>query len=1174
MRREQDLNQEIQAVGESQQKIKKKKKKRQTNALGNKDVNPGDEEDISSGKKISILKEAVFDLKTDSEKIHFVSKLVCPSQERKRKKQKKRKGNALGKKNVNPGGQEDSSSSNKMEVLEDKDVDPGGEEDISSNKKPFIIEDGINMCPEADSEKFHLDSKLICPLAERRRKKCKKRQGSAVGNNDVNHSGQEDISSIKTTSLGADLKMVSEKAHVESELIPPPEKRKRKKKKKRQGNSSGNSYIYHGTQKNVSSTNPTPFITEPVINTGPTTVSEMAQRSLESCPQEEKKKRKKQKKQGNTVANNDMNHYNDEDFFSIKITYPVTEAGTDFGLKDGSEKSHLGTELIHPAEKRKRKKQKKRRGNALENEDVNNGGQGDASSIQTTSHVTDDEINIGTETGSEIVNLALCHPSGEKMRKTLKKMKGNSLENNNMNHGAEGGASSIKINSLVTENTGLSFDLEKMHLDSEPSHLQEERKRKKVKKRKGNALGNNKINHVTEKDTSLTDSTSLVKEDWIDIGSELSNPTEERTGKKQKKRQENAPGNNEINHCSKKDPSLVKITSLVMEGSVDTGRQNDSEMGHPELGRPPGRVKIKKRKKKSCSALKNDDKENVSQEENSTRKDASLVDSCSHKQVLECSEPQISELNTSSSLCTEKNEGEPWSNRHDSSKNNEANCDSENDGKPVLEVAGFESTNIKENCLISHEVGLPKHLTSVQQDFDTEVDQILPDTQNVETNQRKKKTIITSHNERGMPSFSVNDLKTTEEQALAQTSQDHSYREHAAVVSEIKLDVILEGSHVTSAKVSEHILQKKCTANGSNSEVTSKEVADRMEMNPEEAIGGDRIVEDLSVLKIYEECIEERNNRTVAEVSIPVQNKHEKDDSCNKCLINCKRSCDDLAGHDFSCTPRQKNAEKETKIEEGIPSLSSLNITKDSGDLNDADKQDNFSQILHSLSERPCASHSKRKLLVLDLNGLLADIVPYVPYGYRPYARVSGKSVFKRPSCEDFLAFCFKRFDVGIWSSRLKKNVDSLVHILFRDTQHKLLFCWDASHCTRTGLQTIDNKDKPLVLKELKVLWEYLGHHPSLVNQEYNESNTLLVDDSPYKALRNPAHTGLFPYSYQYKDVRDSSLGPEGDLRLYLERLAVAENVQKFVEQNPFGQRAITESDPSWDFYSRILSTS
>jgi hypothetical protein len=48
--------------------------------------------------------------------------------------------------------------------------------------------------------------------------------------------------------------------------------------------------------------------------------------------------------------------------------------------------------------------------------------------------------------------------------------------------------------------------------------------------------------------------------------------------------------------------------------------------------------------------------------------------------------------------------------------------------------------------------------------------------------------------------------------------------------------------------------------------------------------------------------------------------------------------------------------------------------------------------------------------------------------------------------------------------------------------------------------------------------------------------------------------------------------GPEGDLRVYLERLAEAENVQEYVAQHPFGQRAITESDPSWGFYSRIAS--
>ncbi|GAB2232791.1 hypothetical protein Droror1_Dr00011849 [Drosera rotundifolia] len=45
----------------------------------------------------------------------------------------------------------------------------------------------------------------------------------------------------------------------------------------------------------------------------------------------------------------------------------------------------------------------------------------------------------------------------------------------------------------------------------------------------------------------------------------------------------------------------------------------------------------------------------------------------------------------------------------------------------------------------------------------------------------------------------------------------------------------------------------------------------------------------------------------------------------------------------------------------------------------------------------------------------------------------------------------------------------------------------------------------------------------------YNASNTLLVDDSPYKALLNPPNTALFPVSYSFKDRRiDDSIGPGG----------------------------------------------
>jgi hypothetical protein len=66
----------------------------------------------------------------------------------------------------------------------------------------------------------------------------------------------------------------------------------------------------------------------------------------------------------------------------------------------------------------------------------------------------------------------------------------------------------------------------------------------------------------------------------------------------------------------------------------------------------------------------------------------------------------------------------------------------------------------------------------------------------------------------------------------------------------------------------------------------------------------------------------------------------------------------------------------------------------------------------------------------------------------------------------------------------------------------------DLSKCTGTGFYTLENKTKPLVLKELKKLWDDL---PWRQQGEFSPSNTLLLDDSPYKALRNPVRTALLP---------------------------------------------------------------
>uniref|UniRef100_A0A0D9VZ61 Mitochondrial import inner membrane translocase subunit TIM50 n=1 Tax=Leersia perrieri TaxID=77586 RepID=A0A0D9VZ61_9ORYZ len=168
----------------------------------------------------------------------------------------------------------------------------------------------------------------------------------------------------------------------------------------------------------------------------------------------------------------------------------------------------------------------------------------------------------------------------------------------------------------------------------------------------------------------------------------------------------------------------------------------------------------------------------------------------------------------------------------------------------------------------------------------------------------------------------------------------------------------------------------------------------------------------------------------------------------------------------------------------------------------------------------------KKKLLILDLNGLLADINQDHHNSHMAVAKFRGR-------LGDLL---------------------------------------DMSKCTFTGHKTLDNVHKPLMLKELRKLWN--KEEPDLPwgKGEYSPSNTLLVDDSPYKALRNPPYTAIFPRTYSYLDCNDCSLGPDGDLRVYLENLSVAEDVECYVRNNPFGQPFITQNDPNWSFYAQIAN--
>ncbi|KAJ7971082.1 NLI interacting factor-like phosphatase [Quillaja saponaria] len=235
------------------------------------------------------------------------------------------------------------------------------------------------------------------------------------------------------------------------------------------------------------------------------------------------------------------------------------------------------------------------------------------------------------------------------------------------------------------------------------------------------------------------------------------------------------------------------------------------------------------------------------------------------------------------------------------------------------------------------------------------------------------------------------------------------------------------------------------------------------------------------------------------------------------------------------------------------------------------EEEDSSSEFLKLPLVREPIAHLRKKLLVLDINGLLVDIVSPPPKGRKADLNIARRAIFKRPHCMEFLKFCFDNFEVGVWSSRKMENLERVTDYLMEDLKQKLLFSWDLSHCTATSFKTLENKYKPLVFKELRRLWE--KHDPNLPweKEDYSETNTLLLDDSPYKALLNPLHTAIFPYSYSFEDRSDNSLAAGGDLREYLEGLVMAESVQEYVEKHPFGQAALDEKSESWEFYLRVI---
>ena len=177
------------------------------------------------------------------------------------------------------------------------------------------------------------------------------------------------------------------------------------------------------------------------------------------------------------------------------------------------------------------------------------------------------------------------------------------------------------------------------------------------------------------------------------------------------------------------------------------------------------------------------------------------------------------------------------------------------------------------------------------------------------------------------------------------------------------------------------------------------------------------------------------------------------------------------------------------------------------------------------LDTQSAVAPRRRKLLVLDVNGLLlwrvfkkgqVDLAKLPP----PDATMGQFLIFARPHLREFLTWCAEHFYIVVWSTTTRKNLDPIVKFAFEGLPPPSAVL-DQTDCTDTGVLHPDDTDGSykLRIKELSKLWAD-ARIQSALGSDYGPSDTILLDDSPYKAVANPEHTALHPKSGPDQRIR------------------------------------------------------
>lgn len=185
----------------------------------------------------------------------------------------------------------------------------------------------------------------------------------------------------------------------------------------------------------------------------------------------------------------------------------------------------------------------------------------------------------------------------------------------------------------------------------------------------------------------------------------------------------------------------------------------------------------------------------------------------------------------------------------------------------------------------------------------------------------------------------------------------------------------------------------------------------------------------------------------------------------------------------------------------------------------------------HGVLELHPIVRPRRKLLLLDLNKICYDTKkfssanqthnPFYSHTNECFIETRYKTTYlyrPRPDLHDFLSRILMGFDVAIFTCASRPKGQKMINMLVKKEvreKFKYIFYQEDTQATTIYRNDVLDREAFVLLKDFKNVWAKLG-------DQYDETNTLLIDDSPMKAFVNPPWTALFPDPFNFDDKEDS----------------------------------------------------